>query len=101
MTVVINQGNKVIEVSLDAGDTTQPIFTQNRGDVVVAATPSGGGTVNVQATWSNETDIFNGTARWFDWDAGATATAANQLLLKATAVRFIAAVGSAVGEVAL
>ena len=87
-----------IRVTVAIGETTEPVFVSR--ETVVTVIPGSGGTMNAQATWSQAAIVRAGAANWFDWDAGAVSTRANQLLLNATAVRFIAATAAGVGEVA-
>ena len=99
VTITTDPGNpNTIRVTLDAGDTTDYILCGR--EAVITGYPGGGGTIRAEATWSRLSEVQAGTARWQDWDAGA-ATAKNcQLLLNATAVRFIAVAQPAVAEVA-
>jgi hypothetical protein len=87
----------IIRVTLDAGDTTDPILTSR--ETVVTGIPGAGGTIRAQATWSRVSRVLDGQAEWFDWDFGAATARQAQMLFNATAVRFIAATAAAVGEV--
>jgi hypothetical protein len=88
-----------IKVALAAGDTSSWIPCGG-GDAVITATPGSGGTMLAQATWSPWDECVAGTARPFDWDAGTVSAKNQQLLIKATAVRFTATTQAGVGEVA-
>jgi len=101
VTITPNAGdvlNRNIKITLDAGDTSAAIFVSRQ--TVVTGYPGSGGTIRAEATWSLESEVNAGTARWQDWDGGAATAKYAQVLQNATAVRFIAATQSAVCEVA-
>jgi hypothetical protein len=101
-------GGRRIKVTVLTTDTPTPILLTDfptypyypSDYVVVAATPSGGGSMLVEATWSLESDVTGGTANWFAWNAGSVSSPTNAQLLKPTAVRFTATTATGVGEIA-
>lgn len=97
-TITISADGRKIKAVVSAGETTGAIYVSP--DCVVAGYPGAGGTVLTQATWSSEADVAAGVANWQNWNSGATAVAASQLLLKATAIRVTATTAAATVEVA-
>lgn len=91
-------------VTLGAGDTSP--WYQVAEYCVVSCIPGGGGTMSAECTFSPLSmvlaDNSNGTSTVAAhvWTPGTVAAAANQYLLKATAVRFIATAAAGVGEIA-
>lgn len=98
MSETITQASPVTKIELTAGTTSSPVYLGGP-ECVVACTPGIGGSMLAQATWSLRSDVEAGTANWSDWDAGTVTAAANQLLLRATAVRFTATTVAGVAEV--
>lgn len=98
-TITATNPPKVVKVALGAGETSSPIYVTP--ECVVVCVPGGGGTMLAQATWSLPADVAAGSATWHDWTPGTVAAKANQLLMRATAVRFTTTAAAGVGEVAL
>lgn len=91
-------GGKRHKVALAAGETSDPIPCS--AETVIVARPAGGGTINVEATWSQPKEVTAGTAAWMAWDQGAVSENTMGTLFKATAVRFVCATAAGAGEVA-
>jgi hypothetical protein len=86
------------KVTLAAGETSA--WVRVAPEVVVTCNPGSGGSMLVEATWSNEDDINAGNAIAFPWDAGTVTAKTLQTLQRASAVRFTATNAAGVGEVA-
>jgi hypothetical protein len=83
---------------LAAGETSTPVFVPV--ECTVSVIPGAGGSMLAEASTSTPSDIKNGTATWFSWDAGAVTAKAQQSVTCVTAVRFTATTQPGVGEVA-
>ena len=98
-TVTTSADGRHITVAAGAGDALVPVYLGS-SQAVVSAVPGTGGTMLVEATWSDPSAVAGGTANWYLWDAGTVSAKTNQLLYNATAVRFTATTVAGVGEVA-
>lgn len=100
-TVTPSIDRQRIKVAAGAGDTPEHVFLGiPQTTWVVSASPGGGGTMSVEATWSDPADVNTGNGVWHTWDAGTVSAKANQLLYSPTAVRFTATTAAGTGEVA-
>lgn len=100
-TVTWSPDKQRVNVAAGAGDTPVHVFLGlPQTTWVVSASPGGGGTMSVEATWSDPNDVNTGAGVWHTWDAGTVSAKANQLLYSPTAVRFTATTAAGTGEVA-
>ena len=95
-TITTSLDGRRVKVSVNA-EVSAPIYVSR--SAVIAAVPGSGGTMLIEASFSQVADVAAGTANWFPWDAGSVSVATVQALNGATAIRFTAAAAAGIGEV--